>query len=94
MDILIIGNGFDLAHGLKTSYKDFLNLYNIKNINDFEKDSSNWKNKLKTNLWMMHFQTVKNSLGDNWIDLEQEIFDVIESFHITHSDGTLTPFFN
>ena len=24
MDILIIGNGFDLAHGLKTSYKDFL----------------------------------------------------------------------
>lgn len=25
MDILIIGNGFDLAHGLKTSYRDFLN---------------------------------------------------------------------
>ncbi len=24
MDILIIGNGFYLAHGLKTSYKDFL----------------------------------------------------------------------
>jgi len=22
--IIIIGNGFDLAHGLKTSYKDFL----------------------------------------------------------------------
>lgn len=91
MNILIIGNGFDLAHELKTSYKDFLNFYNIKNINDFEKDSSNWKNKLKTNLWMMHFQTVKNSLGDNWIDLEQEIFDVIESFHLSHIDGTFTP---
>lgn len=24
MNILVIGNGFDLAHGLKTSYKDFL----------------------------------------------------------------------
>ena len=24
MDVLVIGNGFDLAHGLKTSYKDFL----------------------------------------------------------------------
>ncbi len=24
MNILIIGNGFDLAHGLHTSYKDFL----------------------------------------------------------------------
>ena len=24
MDIMIIGNGFDLAHSLKISYKDFL----------------------------------------------------------------------
>lgn len=24
MNILVIGNGFDLAHGLKTTYKDFL----------------------------------------------------------------------
>ena len=26
MKILIIGNGFDLAHKLPTSYKDFLNV--------------------------------------------------------------------
>ncbi|MBR1572306.1 MAG: hypothetical protein IJ655_06160 [Lachnospiraceae bacterium] len=26
MNVLIIGNGFDLAHGLKTSYMDFLQL--------------------------------------------------------------------
>ncbi len=25
--IIIVGNGFDLAHGLKTSYKDFINWY-------------------------------------------------------------------
>ncbi|MFR2167307.1 MAG: AbiH family protein [Coprococcus sp.] len=24
MNILVLGNGFDLAHGLPTSYKDFL----------------------------------------------------------------------
>lgn len=30
LDILIIGNGFDLAHGLKTSYKDFLDFANYK----------------------------------------------------------------
>ncbi|MCI9542472.1 MAG: hypothetical protein HFG39_15845 [Lachnospiraceae bacterium] len=24
MDILVIGNGFDLAHGLQTKYADFL----------------------------------------------------------------------
>lgn len=25
--LVIIGNGFDLAHGLKTSYKDFIEWY-------------------------------------------------------------------
>ena len=25
--LVIIGNGFDIAHGLKTSYKDFINWY-------------------------------------------------------------------
>ena len=34
MDILVIGNGFDLAHGLKTSYKDFL-LACQKEFDDF-----------------------------------------------------------
>ncbi|MDE5907952.1 MAG: bacteriophage abortive infection AbiH family protein [Lachnospiraceae bacterium] len=26
MNILMIGNGFDLAHGLPTQYRDFLHL--------------------------------------------------------------------
>lgn len=25
--IIVIGNGFDLAHGLKTGYQDFINDY-------------------------------------------------------------------
>ena len=25
--IIIVGNGFDLAHGLKTKYEDFINWY-------------------------------------------------------------------
>ena len=29
MDILILGNGFDIAHGLKTKYCDFLNIVKI-----------------------------------------------------------------
>lgn len=29
MNILVVGNGFDLAHGLKTSYADFLHAINI-----------------------------------------------------------------
>lgn len=32
--IILIGNGFDLAHGMKTSYKDFINDYWINIISD------------------------------------------------------------
>lgn len=41
MNILVIGNGFDLAHGLKTGYKDFIKFCNIittLDITDFEQD--------------------------------------------------------
>ncbi|OXA76300.1 Bacteriophage abortive infection AbiH [Flavobacterium aquidurense] len=32
--IILIGNGFDLAHGMKTSYKDFINDYWVNTISD------------------------------------------------------------
>ena len=31
MNLLIVGNGFDLAHGLPTSYTDFLKFVNEAN---------------------------------------------------------------
>ena len=33
--LVIIGNGFDMAHGLKTSYKDFINWYWDKRVDAF-----------------------------------------------------------
>ena len=33
--IVLIGNGFDLAHGLKTSYKDFINWYWDRRVDAF-----------------------------------------------------------
>jgi len=33
--LILVGNGFDLAHGLKTSYKDFIEDYLSKAINFF-----------------------------------------------------------
>lgn len=33
--LILIGNGFDLAHGLKTSYKDFLDWYMCKAFQEF-----------------------------------------------------------
>ena len=40
--IILIGNGFDLAHGLKTRYEDFIDWFweqQVKNANKFE----DWK---------------------------------------------------
>ena len=39
--IIIIGNGFDLAHGLPTSYKNFINWYIDKRVNNLSTCHSN-----------------------------------------------------
>lgn len=38
--LVLIGNGFDLAHGLKTSYKDFLNWYMCEAFKQFHNKRS------------------------------------------------------
>lgn len=39
--LIIIGNGFDMAHGLKTSYKDFINWYWEQRAKAFAQESTN-----------------------------------------------------
>ena len=74
MNILVIGNGFDLAHGLPTSYKDFLEFTDnymsyAKSIND------NLLSELKTlvsnNCWLEYFK--RTYIGNGWIDFEKEM---------------------
>ena len=79
MDILIVGNGFDLAHGLKTSYKDFLEYCSKKNIKDLTEGKPLYKKCCETNIWMKHFITRQRELGNTWIDLENEIYGVIKT---------------
>ena len=67
MDILILGNGFDLAHGLKTRYTDFLDYW--RKDNGLE------------NVWLKHFVNKQKQLGDKWIDLEKEIYYVIKEIN-------------
>ncbi len=76
MDILILGNGFDLAHGLNTKYADFLKYCQEKysSIKSIGPDNSN--NFLYNNVWVKHFLN-KTLAGDKWIDLENEIYNVI-----------------
>lgn len=59
MKILIIGNGFDLNLGLKTSYKDFI-------------QSDNFKTLVENKNSMAEYFNEKNELN-NWVDIEKEI---------------------
>lgn len=78
MDILVIGNGFDIAHGLKTKYKDFLEFCEQQHPKKIIK-WINYGTSFIDNIWLRHFITRRQELGNNWIDLEEEIYDVIES---------------
>lgn len=82
MDILILGNGFDLAHGLKTKYSDFLN-YCIEKNNRRILSPVNYETTFIDNIWLHHFITTCNNYGNNWIDLEEEIYNVLLSLNKT-----------
>ena len=83
MNILVIGNGFDLAHGLPTSYKEFLKfvLESEDMCSRFQKNglgakesasaAAEIKEMIKDNFWINHFQKV-SECGENWIDFEKE----------------------
>lgn len=58
--VLILGNGFDLDLGLKTSYSDFM-------------DSDDFKAIVDNNYFARYLQGRRNQLGGNWIDIENEI---------------------
>lgn len=68
MKIIIIGNGFDLNLGLKTSYKDFIESDYFKSL--IESDNSLAKYLMrKANL-------------NNWVDIEKEITQYSMSFKL------------
>lgn len=81
MDILVIGNGFDLAHGLPTHYDDFLEFMN--NLDKCEMRDKNLlgdlKNCKENNFWLKYFNKNKKYVNNNWVDFEAEIAKVIKS---------------
>lgn len=90
MDILVIGNGFDLAHGLKTSYKDFLEACHKMSLQEAVDGKADYKKLCDTNLWMKHFITRQKQLDDTWIDLENEIFEVIKMLSNRYKQNSLS----
>lgn len=112
--ILILGNGFDLAHDLPTTYSHFLNFcreidrtltsYNrtiivisnsgkTYNISADYKELLEFSNLLKNNVWYLYFiELYINNLmkGENWIDFEFEIRNIIKEIDENTLSMTMT----
>lgn len=90
--ILILGNGFDLAMGRKTSYSDFVEFANKLFV---EKDDhlqsfldSNYIDieKYKDNLYLRFINENRSSLGENWSNLEIMISQLAEAIDFYRSN--------
>nr|WP_314465909.1 AbiH family protein [uncultured Clostridium sp.] len=87
-NILVIGNGFDIAHGLKTSYSDYIKTVKlIKNKKitledlenrDIKRDDlfNQFRDITKENCFLSHFIHC-NDIEDSWCGIEGEIEKVI-----------------
>lgn len=67
IDVFIIGNGFDLAHGLKTKYTDF-----------FKKRKRGVRNDPSLDNFLCEgFHSYSEQKGDHWFNLEEGIYELI-----------------
>lgn len=75
-NILVIGNGFDLYHGLKTKYIDFVDYtrYTTK-----ANGTKKIRKIIRNNLFINWFKTVANE-NQGWIDCEIEIEKILMLF--------------
>lgn len=103
--ILILGNGFDLAMGRKTSYKDFLEFADKlfverdDQLDEFLKKHQIDIEKYRNNLYIQYINENKSTLGENWSNLEimiSRLAEAIDFFRLNsdklyHSSGTLFP---
>lgn len=85
--ILILGNGFDIAMGRKTKYTDFIEfeqrLYIELEPGSYLQTFLDSKcidiDKYKDNLYLKFINENKNTLGDNWSNLEIMISQLVDS---------------
>lgn len=86
MNILVIGNGFDLAHKLPTRYTDFLKYcadYNLEEpICDVPDLNEEFALFCKYNFWLRYFfekiPDIEKIDNRTWIDFEKEIAEAIK----------------
>ena len=103
--ILILGNGFDLAMGRKTSYKDFLEfsaklfVERENQLDGFLKKHLIDIEKYRNNLYIQYINENKSTLGEHWSNLEimiSQLAEAIDFFRLNsdklyHESGELYP---
>lgn len=83
--ILILGNGFDLSMGRKTSYSDFVefanNLFPIKDIQlkEFLDENNINIKEYRDNFYLRFINENRITLGENWCNLEIMISQLAEA---------------
>ena len=96
INTLVIGNGFDLYHRMKTKYTDFLQflkeLSNGNYISDSEVNAAISDKKIDYNNSSLVSYYLKlfdiNSSKGNWIDMERELKELIETLIYFCKDET------
>lgn len=94
--LVLIGNGFDLAHGLPTRYSDFINWYKVHRIVELGKEHSNVSKDPLLTIELKQRQAlsiyVSNLFWENQNVTHLEVYDYIvqntDEFKVTSS-----PFF-
>ena len=71
--LIILGNGFDLSCGLKSSYSDFFE-YILKNNN-------------YNNYWYNIFRSIQNNNPTNWTDIEARILIELQNIEFLYSNS-------
>ena len=97
MNILIIGNGFDIAHGLKTSYMEFLQYCDELKKKDYNKSDFpiDIEVFLNDNIWLKYFLEIAPKMDDKtWIGFENAIGNVINILEKSKFDVDYVTYFN
>lgn len=86
-NILIIGNGFDIANSYKTRYRDFISFIKNKQYGKYKdiKEKKEFIEKSENNSFVRHFITDKKF--ELWCDVENEMLSIVKSINDVFKDG-------
>jgi hypothetical protein len=100
--LVLVGNGFDLAHGLPTRYEDFINWYWDQRVEGFRDNQSDLSvdilcefriSKLQRRTWKEFFSYVSSQYYSKKITGRQVIQNIRSGEYNYNINHTFSPFF-